>query len=129
MIKLIANQNKTWLNIGVCSAILISTYGMPLKSHATKDSGMSGAVSVSTFTVNGKNDNFKIINDILRLLGRSAETTIRYDEEMDCYFFVVKTDDEHFDSDYTALSEIDAYTRDTNYMNKQLIVTLEGSDV
>ncbi len=61
-----------------------------------------------------------MINTVLK---RKAEINIKYDEDLNLYFFVIKTTSELFSSDYDVLI-LDNVLSDYKYMGKSVVATL-----
>ena len=64
---------------------------------------------------------FDVINTVLK---RKAEINIKYDEDLNLYFFVIKTTSELFSSDYDVLDTLDNVLSDYKYMGKSVVATL-----
>ncbi|HFL7076580.1 TPA: hypothetical protein ACHAKP_002417, partial [Enterococcus faecium] len=62
-----------------------------------------------------------VINTVLK---RKAEINIKYDEDLNLYFFVIKTTSELFSSDYDVLDTLDNVLSDYKYMGKSVVATL-----
>ncbi|WP_431333243.1 hypothetical protein [Enterococcus faecium] len=68
--------------------------------------------------------NFTIFDVINTVLKRKAEINIKYDEDLNLYFFVIKTTSELFSSDYDVLDTLDNVLSDYKYMGKSVVATL-----
>ncbi|WP_429969111.1 hypothetical protein [Enterococcus sp. AZ136] len=70
-----------------------------------------------------------ISREVKHVLNRTIDFQLRYESDLDSYFFVVMTDEQAFDSDYEQLERIDEITQTIRFNGKRIVVTLEEKDV
>ncbi|MDY2549532.1 hypothetical protein ABE902_16855 [Enterococcus casseliflavus] len=76
-----------------------------------------------------KNEIYLIKANIEQILGREIKYSLRFNAELDTYFFAIITNDENFDNDYAKLDQMDEQLKDSSYKGKKIVVTLEEEDV
>lgn len=70
-----------------------------------------------------------IFREVTHVLNRTIDFQLRYESDLNSYFFVIMTDEHTFENDYDQLERIDEITQTIRFNGKRIVVTLEEKDV
>lgn len=111
--------------VACASMLLVSP--IVVKGNSNVSDGRNNGLVIST--KNQMLDSDKEKDSLIRIInseiGRTTKVSVKFDRDLDIYFFAIKTTDEDFDADYSSLQKIDIAMDGKSYLGKPIVVTLE----
>lgn len=111
--------------VACASMLLVSPIVVKGNSSVSESRNHGLVISTKNEMLDSDKERDSLIQIINREVGRMTQISIKFDRDLDTYFFAIKTTDEQFETDYASLGKIDSALDGKRYLGKPVVVTLE----